>query len=364
KVWEDSARISGATWSAKGDAIRYFRPSEGEGVNLLKIRIDPKRGTPIGRPIVLLRGLDLVAASLSRDGRRLAYTRSLKYSNLWRLTWEESGRAARFRSEPITSGTAGNSDPDVSPAVDRIVFVRGGSDGPNVWTASIHGGDPHQITHGIRSVTGPVWSPDGSRIAFAGEQGGVPRVWVVGADGLMPHCYSQTLVNSGTPLNWSRTKGILYNAPGNRRIDALDPETGRTWTLIPEGALGSVFFPRVSPDGGRVALNGNPGDGTSGLYVVDARDPSKRLLRGPQQAFPLDWAMDGRKIFAILFTPPHTVLEISAESGAVRSLPWPDLPGEARWGFSASEDGRTFVCALSQTVSDVVMVEGFDPDAR
>jgi hypothetical protein len=164
--------------------------------------------------------------------------------------------------------------------------------------------------------------------------------------------------------------GILYTASGNRRIDALYPGTGRAWPLIPEGTLGWVFNPFASPDGRRVALAAY-GLGTGGgLRVIDAVDLSKRLLTGPEFVNPIGWSRDGTKIFAVSFRPPpgsgstvERILEISAESGAVVPLPQPQLPGEISW-ISASPDARTFVCAVSQSVSDVVMVEGFDPEAR
>jgi len=361
RVLQDSVMLEGATWSARGDAIDYFRQSQGQGAALWKVRIDPKRGTPTGRPRLLLDGLRVDAGSISREGGRLACTRSLEYSNLWRLNWKLDTRSPkRWQMEPMTSGTAVNESPSVSPMGDRVVFVREGAEGSDLWTASIRGGDAYQLTHGIRSVASPVWSPDGSKIAFAGEQGGALRVWVVGADGLRSRCYSQTLLDADWSLTWSRTKGVLYVGLGHRRIDGLDPVTGGTRTFIPEGALQWVYSPKVSPDGNRVVLSTSH----HGLCVVDAADPTKLLLCTPTVALPFGWDSTGRTIFA--FIPPSPrILEISAESGVVVPLPEPGVPAGMKVStLSAAPDGRTFIYALSQSVSDVVLVEGFDPDAR
>src|SRR5689334_21534721 len=88
-------------------------------------------------------------------------------------------------------------DPQVSPDGKRVAFTIGdvNFDGNRVvnqiYTTSIDGGDPKQLTSGDRSASAPRWSPDGKKIAFT--TGG--QVWVMEHDG--DHKEQVTKIASG-----------------------------------------------------------------------------------------------------------------------------------------------------------------------
>ncbi len=88
-------------------------------------------------------------------------------------------------------------DPQVSPDGKRVAFTIGdvNFDGNRVvnqiYTTSIDGGDPKQLTSGDRSASAPRWSPDGKKIAYTtGNQ-----VWVMDKDG--DHKEQVTKISTG-----------------------------------------------------------------------------------------------------------------------------------------------------------------------
>lgn len=68
---------------------------------------------------------------------------------------------------------------DVSPASDRIVFDLLG----DLFVLPIEGGTAQPITRGTAFDTQPVFSPDGLRIAYTSDADGAENLWICDADG-------------------------------------------------------------------------------------------------------------------------------------------------------------------------------------
>jgi TolB protein len=79
------------------------------------------------------------------------------------------------------------SEPDWSPANNKIVFVRGTAAKGDIWV--MDGGSPFplltakKLTNNIDNNRRPVWSPDGKQIAFVSDAGNNEDISIMNADG-------------------------------------------------------------------------------------------------------------------------------------------------------------------------------------
>ena len=88
---------------------------------------------------------------------------------------------------PLTSGPTLDDEPDWSPDLRRVAFVRQrpGARASALFTVRRDGRDLRRLTSGRRVDIQPAWSPDGRRIAFASSPvaGGSFDIWTVDARG-------------------------------------------------------------------------------------------------------------------------------------------------------------------------------------
>src|ERR1022692_1208843 len=104
--------------------------------------------------------------------------------------------ATAFAGTPLTVETMLKlyrlGDPQLSPDGKTIVYqamapnLAANTRPTQIWSVSISGGAPKQITHEGSQNTRPRWSPDGKRIAFIGNRGGSSQVWTMAPDGSDP----------------------------------------------------------------------------------------------------------------------------------------------------------------------------------
>src|SRR5262249_21185846 len=162
---------------------------------------------------------------------------------------------------------------------------------------------------------------------------------------------------------------------GNRNFYRLDPRTGGERLLIRDSSVGWVFSPVHAPADRvlAVAWNRKP---TRGVWIVDEEGRREQLLYeaavppvliGWSEAGESIFTLDGRPIYrGLVATRGETLAEarivkVSARDGAVRGIL--TLPFGEVGGVSMTPDGRTFVCAVYTSQSDVWLVDHFDPDA-
>jgi len=280
KLIEDEIPISSPRWSSTGDSIYYFRG--GDTRELLKLPVSLRNGKATGPPQVLLAGLQAGGwFTISGDGRQLAYTRRFGQANLWAASTKLSPGGASGAKQ-LTSGTARDLYPNISPQGRQVAFSRGEGDRANIFVVPIGGGKPEQITFLKSRNLSPVWSPDGRTIAFGSTEGGHQWVWQVGATGGMPpRALEQTRLSTDTfHMAWAPSPWIVYHEPGNRNFQVLHPMTGEQHPLVGDSSVGWMFDACSSPDGSQVAVSWNRALG--GLWLIPIGKSSQGTLLASQ----------------------------------------------------------------------------------
>ena len=371
KILVEDAEIPSARWAPRGNAIYYFRRKE-QTVSLFKVPFssDPRRQD--ARPSSLLTGLETDGAfAISSDGKQLVYARAPFYSNLWMVDASVARSGRVTATTQLTQGTSLIERPTVSPDGQRVLFNVGHEPLANLYTIPVTGGPPKPLTALHSFSVGGAWSADGLTVAFASTEGGQPHVWVVNATGGTPRAVSSGDLSDSFELSWSPTRQIVYQQAGNRNYYVLDPTTGRERFLLTDASLGWVFSPRYSPDGTKIAFAWSR-QKDYGLWIMNTRDSSQKLVYGSSVPTPIGWSADGAWIYALegkraTYRGTVTylgetlteakVLKVS-ESGAATTLF--ALPFAEVGGVAVTPDGRRLICAVYSSRSDVWIVENFD----
>ncbi|MFL5715043.1 MAG: S9 family peptidase [Chloroflexota bacterium] len=193
---------------------------------------------------------------------------------------------------------------------DRVVAYTAEAAGARqLFTLSLRGGYPVQLTASAKPVSDPQWSPDGRRLAFVRDE----EVWVLETDG------SRVTMVAGKPAGgraprWSpdghrlgylsRRRGWtqvwVIDAPVPRRgRPATEPKPPRPVALTATGLDVEAF--EWSPDGTRLAVMGHFGpdvDETAQIALVDVADRTMRTVAGERS---VDvggrWASDGSLLY-------------------------------------------------------------------
>ncbi len=136
--------------------------------------------------------------------------------------------------------------------------------------------------------------------------------------------------------------GSLVYVPGPRswgqeELFVFDRNGGAESLKLPAGSYG---YPRVSPDGKRLAFETNDGKETSiSIYELSGTSSVRRLTFGGNNRFPL-WSADGQRVvFQSDREGDRAVFWQSVNGGAVERLTKPD-PGTSHVPESVLADGR------------------------
>ncbi len=361
----DTAALAAPRWSPGGDALYYFRA----GSELRRVRVARETGMPEDSPKTLQSGLqtfnflnsaDFDALSVASDGARLAYTRGTAFPNLWRFT-----AGATPIGQQLTTGTEAKSGAAVSPDGRWIAFVQGGPLGADLFKVPVEGGAPQQLTLTRRAVAGlwghpnVAWSPDGTQLAFGVLAGGAPHVATISANGGVARIFERTQLSGFTgSMAWAPGARILYHRKGHRNFNLLDPSTGNERPLVSNDSVGFIMSAQYSPSGDRVAVAWNrPPEGPS-LWVVSLRD-SSQVLVSKSWNLPVAWTREGRSIYTV--NRQGVIRLIPLSGGPARVLLELPMPNSACALVGWSQP-PSFVCMIPEYVSDVWIIEHFDPD--
>ena len=255
-----------------GFSIYYGSPSGGEPVELH----EGSAGLPL-------------QIAVSRDGRRLLYTRSISISQLWQIGGGSEAKAL-YRDSVVRARL-----PAFSPDGARLAYLvqrQGARD--ELWTMNADGSGAVAITAAPGPQSGAGWNADGSAILYSYRDAGAVQLHRINpADGAhrlllrvtdpigQPHVTPderEVVYTAGTPPN-------LWKAP-------LPAGSARQLTFEREAAS----FASISWDGRWIAYESQKGN-TTQVKVMD-RDGRRieQLTDDDGLNWSNSWAADNRRV--------------------------------------------------------------------
>lgn len=243
-------------WSPDGRYL-YFSSNRGGSMNLWRIAIDEASGKPIGQPqpVTTGAGANSQHASISADGRRIAYIARVDSQNVQGIAFDPVAGTIQGAATSITRGSRAFAQPHPSRNGRRIAFNSSGGQ-EDIFVANADGTGLQQLTDDKNIDRAARWSPDSERVAFYSDRSGAYEIWTIRRD--------------------SSDRQQLTKSPG-------------------------AHYPVWSPDGRRMAYSTHS---PNGAFVFDVgipwdRQKPKQLpaIPDPTQTFEIwDWSPDGLRL--------------------------------------------------------------------
>jgi dipeptidyl aminopeptidase/acylaminoacyl peptidase len=156
--------------------------SGGGGRDIYEQRIR-SNGLADGPPRRVTTGLDAHTIALSRDGRRLAYSKYTRDVNIWTLRVPPGGRASVRTAVEVTRGNQAIESVKLSPDGKWLAYESDLNGNADIFVVSAQGGTARQLTDDPADDMAPDWSPDGSQLAFHSMRTGRRNIFTMNADG-------------------------------------------------------------------------------------------------------------------------------------------------------------------------------------
>ncbi|MCU0248438.1 MAG: hypothetical protein MUC42_17855 [Bryobacter sp.] len=336
--------IAGITWDRNGDSIIYCGSLITGNVPYLW-RAWPKRVERLE-----VAGVKALYPSVSAQGSRLAFSRSLTDLDIWRYR-------PGVGQEPLIISTLVDSNPQISPDGNKIAFesLQSG-EAIEIWVSNLDGSNQVQLTNRLGRKQGtPRWSPDGRWIAFdsLGADGHVD-VWVVNAAGGQPRRITSFPTDEACP-SWSRDGNWIYfrsDKSGRREV----------WRIKADGGTAE----QVTRDGGFIAF-----ESTDGKTLFYTKADASPIFASPVGGGPERQVVDLSILRAFSVVEegiyyigrrgedgrnPLQLFEFS--TGKSREIV--RLDHVTQWGITVTPDRKTFLFSRGiGSGNDLMMVENF-----
>ncbi|MFQ5641558.1 MAG: protein kinase [bacterium] len=363
KVIEENTGLFSPRWSLDGQSIYYLRENQ-QTEDLIKIKISPSSGKAEAPPEFLQTGIQTGRGfALSGDNKQLIYARGLNYSNLWLVSLNGKKGNKGVQSKRLTTGTALKIGPRISPDEKTVAFIVGDRVQSNIFIMPIEGGEMRQITFSNSYKGSLAWSQDGQEIAFGATKGGKTKVWKVASTGGTPRVFENSELSQNTyQLEWAPGSSIVYHRPGNRNFHFLDPVTEEEKPLDPTNSIGWIFRPSYSPGGKKLATMVNT-EGGKRLAMFSLGDSSYVSVQ-MGYLYPIQWSADGNNIYTLdLSKNPNEILVVPSNGRNSKTLVTMPLKNDGD-DMSMTSDGKRIVCPVNELLSDIWLMENFDPEVK
>ena len=168
-------------WLTDGRGILYLS-SSGGGRDVYEQAIG-RDGRAAGAPRRITTGLDAHGIALSRDGRRLAYSKYTRDLNVWLVRLSPTTAVNANTATPITQGNQASEIVRLSPDGKWLAYDSDLNGNADIFIVPSSGGTPRQLTDDPSDDLLPDWSPDGTQLSFHSFRNGNRDVFTINADG-------------------------------------------------------------------------------------------------------------------------------------------------------------------------------------
>jgi len=348
------------SWTPDSRALFFI--SDRDGVKDVYLARLTSKGHLAGQPERLSTGLNAHTASLSADGKTIAYSTLERESNIWTLRLRPGQVVLEDTAIPVTSGNQVIERVTVSPDGNWLTYDSNRRGNADVYRQRLDqpNAEPEQLTTDSANDFGPMMSPDGREILFHSLRLGNRDLWLMSSDGTDQRPLTRTSRNEYAG-NWSpdgRTVGFYAESLGTLWLGYLSRSEGGKWgpsrLVLPD----VISTPWWSPDGKRVALIH---DGT--VTVIPYPDGTPEVLYRPPSAIQGSriaiWAPDGRSVYYRVREPDGrlTLLSIPLNGGPPVTLVRQRDASKSGARSDWASDGRRFFFTVPRYEGDVWTVE-------
>ena len=329
----------------------------------------PALGTGEPQPLPFARE-EAAQVAISRQGKRLAYTKMFADTNIWRLELPgplNDPKAAVLPPAPFIASTRQELGPAYSPDGKRIAFASNVSGSPGIVECDADGSNAFELFSRAEVYSGtPRWSPDGRRLAFDSNMEGQFDIYLIRADGGRPMRVTTYTGTDNLP-SWSRDgQWLYYQSSRNGQNQIWKVPVGE------QGAAGEAI--QLTRNGGNPAFESRDGfvyyqrsiasrGGTlqASLWKVPAGGGEAiRVL--PDMVYRNLAGVDEGIYFMALPDEPregHLIQFLSLRTGQVRTIG--RISGiSVNTGMTVSPDGRSLLYVRKDVRgSDLMLVENF-----
>ena len=337
----------------------YVLTEEGneDTCNYWEMPIDPHTGKPTGNPRRMTNwaGFCLGGASVTADGKRLAFMESTHKSSVYVASLQRSGM--RIASPRLLTLSEGENQPLDWTADSRAVIFNSNRNGHwGIFRQSLDADAAEPIVSGPEDALGARVSPDGAWILYATPEL-LMRVAITGGP-------SQLVL--AAPLRWFRcakapaTLCVFCEQTPDRKqliFTALDPLKGRGRELARFDADPTAGYDwDLSPDASFIDIRKNREPRLSMLSLT-GQEPRELIVKGWSTLINLDWAADGKGLFTSSPVERGSVLLYVDLQGNAHPL-WEQRGSLATWAIP-SRDGRHLALSGWTTNTNFWMLENF-----
>ena len=358
------------TWAPDGRRLYFVSNRDGQR-DIYYVGVG-RDGRPHGAVHRLTTALNAAALSLSRDGRRLAYSVYLPQANVWSVPVLPSGIATSAMASQVTFGHQLIESMFLTPDGKTLILDADRNGNSDIWRLDLDQSEPEAMTSDVADEFGGALSPDGKRLAYYSYREGSGRgiIMVKPMDGgpVQQVNSSQTygIFPEWTPDSRTITWGCAA-APRGGSCSATQDSSGR-WQVEPKAGVRSNW----SPDGrwsthARRGLQVGP-NGRDSVSIWPADGGAQRLLYARRVAADpvvagLEWGSDSRLLFFRSRDDRGYTLfwSLSIEGGPPRLVARLDDPSFPSYRADFSTDGRRIYFTVNDRQSDISIVELIEP---
>lgn len=300
------------------------------------------------------------SGSLSRDGRRLAYEESSRFSgsshSVWRAQLAHFGGPVMTQTR-ILAAPGLNSGTQLSADGRQVVFQSNRSGDCEIWKSDANGSDPQQMTFFDKGYPGtPRWSPDDREIAFDYHDPTHTQIYLVNSEGRNLHRITSGNYENVVP-SWSRDGSSIYlasNRTGDWQVWKHELRSGREVQVTHHGGFAAF----ESYDAKTVYYSKFAGGGIWSVPVNGGEE--KHLTEAPHLG---DWGhfavtQNGLYVVDSSTEPGPTILYYSFQNRhTIPVLMLKELVPPGASQFSSSRDGRTIIYVQFENRGSILMAE-------
>jgi len=265
----------------------YFGATAKDGFGIYAV---PLFGTPSAVAIYKT-GKDVPAGiALSRDGKRLFFTRLRTLSQIWQTGIDASPAKALYQDEVVRAKL-----PVYSPDGRHLAYVvQPQNRAQDLWMMNADGSNATPVVSDQGFANGPGWTADSNAIWYTFATPGQFQIRKFRpADGSQEVLMASKEFHTRAHLTPDQRE-LVYDSgrPLNIWILSLQGGSGRQLTFDREGAA----FPALSPDGQWIAYELFRGEGTTISIMDRAGEHQQTILASPGVHYPYSFASDNRRI--------------------------------------------------------------------